>query len=174
MSGANIRRSHRVGVIDLGLEGPAGFPERELGFAVRWHAAPKGVRKAIRAGSVNGVVVQLESDSVDSAASIIRAVARENKNLNVWVAMQSNGSYLVAKVVTALRVDSGSRHDIQVLTPRELEVLTSIRQGSTNQTIASVLGVSLSTVKRHVEHILLKLDAKNRAEAAARLRHHNS
>jgi DNA-binding NarL/FixJ family response regulator len=120
------------------------------------------------------VVVQLESDSVDSAASIIRAVARENKNLNVWVAMQSNGSYLIAKVVTALRVDSGSRHDIQVLTPRELEVLTSIRQGSTNQTIASVLGVSLSTVKRHVEHILLKLDAKNRAEAAARLRHHNS
>jgi DNA-binding NarL/FixJ family response regulator len=167
------RRAHKVGVIDLGLEGPTGFPEHELGFAVRWWAAPTGVRKAIRASHIAGVVVQLESKSVDSAASIIRAVARENKNLSVWLAMSSGGVVVLAKVVTAIRLEAGSIENVQVLTPRELEVLTGIRDGSTNQVIASLLGVSLSTVKRHVEHILLKLAAKNRAQAAARLRRYD-
>jgi DNA-binding NarL/FixJ family response regulator len=117
--------------------------------------------------------VQLESKSVDSAASIIRAVARENKNLSVWLAMSSGGVVVLAKVITAVRLEAGSIENVQVLTPRELEVLTGIRDGSTNQVIASLLGVSLSTVKRHVEHILLKLAAKNRAEAAARLRRYS-
>jgi DNA-binding NarL/FixJ family response regulator len=164
------RRTPKVGVIDLGLEGPTGFPERELGFAVRWWAAPTGVRKAIRATPIAGVVVQLEAQSVNSAASIIRSVARENRNLNVWLAISSPGIVVLAKVVSAVRLGSGANDTIQVLTPRELEVLTGIRGGSTNQAIAALLGVSLSTVKRHVEHILLKLEAKNRAEAAARFR----
>jgi DNA-binding CsgD family transcriptional regulator len=168
------RREHKVGVIDLGLDGPTGFPDHELGFAVRWWAAPTGVRKAIRASPIAGVVVQLEAKSIDSAASIIRSVARENKNLSVWLSVSSGGVIVLAKVVTAIRLDTGSIESVQVLTPRELEVLTGIRAGSTNQAIASGLGVSLSTVKRHVEHILLKLAAKNRAEAAARLRRQNS
>jgi DNA-binding NarL/FixJ family response regulator len=32
------------------------------------------------------------------------------------------------------------------------------------------LGIALSTVKRHVEHILEKLDARNRAQAVTLLR----
>jgi DNA-binding NarL/FixJ family response regulator len=90
--------------------------------------------------------------------------------LNVWLAISSPGIVVLAKVVSAVRLGSGANDTIQVLTPRELEVLTGIRGGSTNQAIAALLGVSLSTVKRHVEHILLKLEAKNRAEAAARFR----
>jgi DNA-binding NarL/FixJ family response regulator len=168
------KRSPKVGVIDLGLEGPTGFPERELGFVVRWWAAPTGVRRAIRATPIAGVVVQVEAQSIDSAASIIRSVARENRHLNVWLAMSSRGFVVLSKVVTAVRLENGSTDTIQVLTPRELEVLTGIRDGSTNQAIASLLGVSLSTVKRHVEHILLKLAAKNRAEAAGRVRRHDS
>ena len=56
------------------------------------------------------------------------------------------------------------------LTGRELEVLRLIAAGSSNQRIARELFVSLDTVKKHVTHLLGKLGAANRTEAAARAR----
>jgi DNA-binding NarL/FixJ family response regulator len=52
------------------------------------------------------------------------------------------------------------------LTVRELEVLAEIRQGRTNREIAAKLGVSTSTVNKHVRQVLRKLRVRNRAEAA--------
>jgi LuxR family maltose regulon positive regulatory protein len=56
------------------------------------------------------------------------------------------------------------------LTGRELEVLRLIAAGRSNQHIARELFVSLDTVKKHVTHLLGKLGAANRTEAAARAR----
>ena len=56
------------------------------------------------------------------------------------------------------------------LTSRELEVLRLIAAGRSNQRIARELFVSLDTVKKHVTHLLGKLGAANRTEAAARAR----
>jgi LuxR family transcriptional regulator, maltose regulon positive regulatory protein len=56
------------------------------------------------------------------------------------------------------------------LTGRELEVLRLIAAGRSNQRIARELFVSLDTVKKHVTHVLGKLGATNRTEAAARAR----
>ena len=56
------------------------------------------------------------------------------------------------------------------LTGRELEVLRLIAAGRSNQRIAGELFVSLDTVKKHVTHLLGKLGAANRTEAAARAR----
>jgi DNA-binding CsgD family transcriptional regulator len=54
------------------------------------------------------------------------------------------------------------------LTARETEVLRHLADGDTNARIARRLMVSEGTVKTHVKHILRKLGAANRAEAAAR------
>jgi LuxR family maltose regulon positive regulatory protein len=56
------------------------------------------------------------------------------------------------------------------LTGRELEVLRLIAAGRSNQRIAHDLVVALDTVKKHVTHVLGKLGAANRTEAAARAR----
>ena len=56
------------------------------------------------------------------------------------------------------------------LTDRELDVLRLIAAGKSNQRIAHDLFVALDTVKTHVTHILGKLGAANRTEAAARAR----
>lgn len=61
---------------------------------------------------------------------------------------------------------SGSRL-AEVLTKRELEVLTLLSTGATNDRIAERLVISTDTVKSHVKHILRKLRAENRAEAIA-------
>jgi DNA-binding NarL/FixJ family response regulator len=53
------------------------------------------------------------------------------------------------------------------LTPREAEVLTLLAQGCTNREIAATLVISVRTAGVHVSHILRKLSAPNRLEAAA-------
>ena len=55
----------------------------------------------------------------------------------------------------------------KLLSERELEVLNQIRLGRTNREIAQRLGISISTVNKHVHHVLTKLEAKNRAHAAS-------
>jgi DNA-binding CsgD family transcriptional regulator/tetratricopeptide (TPR) repeat protein len=53
------------------------------------------------------------------------------------------------------------------LTPREAEVLNLVAHGYTNREIATTLVISVKTVSVHVSHILRKLGAPNRLEAAA-------
>jgi NarL family two-component system response regulator LiaR len=53
------------------------------------------------------------------------------------------------------------------LTARELEVLTLLGQGQSNDQIAAALGIAPRTVKVHVQNILGKLGASNRTEAVS-------
>jgi len=55
-----------------------------------------------------------------------------------------------------------------LLTPRELDVLAAIGAGLSNKAIARELGISLHTVKFHIESLFRKLGARTRAEAVAK------
>ena len=54
------------------------------------------------------------------------------------------------------------------MTPRELQVLSLLADGKSNQRIAEELVITLDTVKKHVSHVLNKLGATNRTEAVSR------
>jgi DNA-binding NarL/FixJ family response regulator len=51
-------------------------------------------------------------------------------------------------------------------TTRQIDVLTRVRQGKPNKTIASELGMSESTVKVHIRQLMNKLHASNRTQVA--------
>lgn len=53
------------------------------------------------------------------------------------------------------------------LTPREAEVLFWLAGGKTNDEIATILGIGLTTVKKHLESTYAKLGVENRTSAAA-------
>jgi transcriptional regulator EpsA len=55
----------------------------------------------------------------------------------------------------------------RVLTDREVEVLRWVQRGKSNSAIAAVLEISPLTVKNHLQKILKKLNAENRAQAVS-------
>lgn len=59
------------------------------------------------------------------------------------------------------------RRAIPALSPRELEVLRLAAQGLGNAEIARVLFISVSTVRKHMEHVFDRTGVRTRAEAAA-------
>ena len=69
-----------------------------------------------------------------------------------------------------LRRDGGfaAAADDSPLTPRETEILTLIGHGLGNKAIARRLGISVHTVKFHLESLFASLGATNRAEAVAK------
>jgi DNA-binding NarL/FixJ family response regulator len=58
--------------------------------------------------------------------------------------------------------------DMPLLTPREREILGLIGEGLSNKAMARRLGISVHTVKFHLEALFAKLDSTSRAEAVAK------
>jgi DNA-binding NarL/FixJ family response regulator len=56
------------------------------------------------------------------------------------------------------------------LTSRQLDVLRLLAKGQTNKVIARDLGLSVSTVKVHLNTVFRALGATNRVEAVVRAR----
>ena len=77
---------------------------------------------------------------------------------------------LAGRVVQAMSHRSMAQEGLApaALTPREVEVLGEISRGRSNKEIAFDLHLAVGTVKVHVERILRKLSASNRAEATTR------
>ena len=73
----------------------------------------------------------------------------------------------VAPIVSSGIVEEQAR--IAAFTAREGEILSHLVRGSPNKSIARDLGISESTVKAHLRHIMQKLGAANRTEAVSRL-----
>ncbi len=73
----------------------------------------------------------------------------------------------LAAIIAELRsMRPGSFAD-GILTPRENEVLDLVAKGASNASIAERLWISPGTVKKHLEHIYLKLEVGSRTAALA-------
>ena len=55
-------------------------------------------------------------------------------------------------------------NELELLTEREIELLTHLADGATNNEIADTLHISPKTVSRHRENIMRKLNLRNRTE----------
>lgn len=75
---------------------------------------------------------------------------------------------LIKMHAAAMRRRNGEPPILMTLTRREREVLSLVAEGKTSREIAAVLVVSPHTVRKHIEHVLEKLDVRTRSAAVAR------
>ncbi len=146
----------------------------------------------IRMPRLNGLAATQELARRSPATRVIVVTTFENDQL-VWGALRAGAAGYVLKRAPldelveavrlvhsrsavlfpdALRRIAGPHHGrskprVPVeLTPREHDVLRQIALGRNNAEIAATLYVSVETVKTHVRHVLDKLDARDRTQAA--------
>lgn len=153
---AYARHRPRVVLMDLQLPGISGIvataalrahdpAARVLVFST--FVRDDEVQSALDAGAQGFVP---KSASRDELLTALRLVAQGRPYL----------SEEMARHLRALRLGPA-------ITSREREILTLIAAGRANKEIAVAFEISEDTVKRHVSHILEKLDVNDRAQATA-------
>ena len=109
-----------------------------------------------------------------AAGYLIKTMPREELIAAVKAVVSGDGLIDPAKLSSIVR-ELGSETveptmpllaDVNALTEREREVLALVAEGLTNQQIAEILYVAPSTVKSHVQNVMLKLGASDRTQAA--------
>src|SRR3954470_4801889 len=86
--------------------------------------------------------------------------------------VSQGGSVIDAKVVEGL-VEARSQHDhspLNELTPRELEILTYVARGHSNQAIADELVLTKRAVEKHINAIFLKLGLSDAIDVSRRVK----
>ena len=107
------------------------------------------VRETLKAGAVAYIVKS------GAAQDLIQAVR-----------MGARGRVFMSDAVSAIAQMSTGReadHSARPLSSREREVLQLIAEGHTSKEVASLLGISVTTVKSHRNHIMEKLNIHDKA-----------
>ncbi len=135
------------------------------------HLAMRGMRSVLVHGMRN------ERDNHDSlymmlsAESVVNGHRLERFHFLVdSVIAQIDVAYrkVAALKSAAAPAGDGDPRNSGGLSAREQEIVMKITEGKTNAEIATVLGISLFTVKNHAQRIFRKLGATNRTEAVSK------
>jgi ATP/maltotriose-dependent transcriptional regulator MalT len=97
---------------------------------------------------------------------ILELLPQEGPSASNIASVMRRANDQAAAIVRVRTAASAGLDPVAPLTPREQEVLALLAAGLSNAEIAERLFISLSTAKVHVQHILKKLGAKTRLQAA--------
>jgi two-component system response regulator NreC len=111
------------------------------------------LREAINAGAAGYIIKRAVQEELISA---IRAVSRGDMYIHPSITR-----LLLKDLSPSVKVKTGG---LQLLTPRERELMEYIVRGFTNRQIAEKLFISVRTVEGHRASLLNKLGLKNRVE----------
>ena len=138
----------------------ASHPEIKI-VVLTTYADDRSVIEALRAGALGYLTKDAGADEIRQA---LQRVASGQASLDPAVQMHlidaitTTNSSSDTPATPAAELPAG-------LTPREAEVLGLIGAGLSNTEIATQLFVSEATVKSHVNHMLPKIGARDRAQA---------
>ena len=125
---------------------------------------------AIRGEFPNARIIMLSSSDSDGeiqralrggASGYVLKSMPQDELLNVIRSVHAGNRHVPAEVAARLAEHLGEED----LTPREMQVLQLIRDGSKNKQIADQLSISENTVTFHVKNIVDKLGANDRTHA---------
>lgn len=115
----------------------------------------------VMCAEAGAAALHLRSESVDHLLELMKAAANGHNNCS-----PEASSMLLGHVYSKVGGRALNDPTNGTLTIRELEILSLIEEGLTNQQIASRLSLTVHTVKNHVHSLLAKLGVRSRAEAS--------
>jgi DNA-binding NarL/FixJ family response regulator len=122
------------------------------------YADDRSVIDALRAGAIGYLTKDASAEEIQQA---LEHVASGQAALDPAV------QHLLIEAIASSGSSSASSSLPDGLTAREAEVLALIAEGLSNTDIATRLVVSEATVKSHINHLLPKIGARDRAQAVA-------
>jgi DNA-binding NarL/FixJ family response regulator len=139
---------------------------------------PERWRAAVRAWDAAGYRYPEAEAQAMLAAALLATGDRDTaraETVRAWAQTQDLGARALAEQVGAfarrarfpLAGSTAGPGPLDVLTPREREVLALLADGASNRTIAQTLVISGKTAGVHVSNVLAKLGVSSRLEAAA-------
>jgi DNA-binding NarL/FixJ family response regulator len=134
-------------------------------FCREIHRADPRARLAILTGAAGDRHVM---EAVEAGCSSFATMDKSDEELVTAVRAASTGeAHLHPELVAGLvqRLDRTQRLASDDLTARELEVLNLLASGLGNAALAEKLGVSINTVRHHVQSILNKLGVHTKLQA---------
>jgi DNA-binding NarL/FixJ family response regulator len=161
-------RMPRVDGVEATRRLRASHPEIKV-VVLTTYADDRSVIDALRAGALGYLTKDAGADEIRQA---LQRVASGQASLDPAVQL-----HLVEAIATTATATTAAAATTDVtsapaasqlpdgLTPREVEVLGLIGAGLSNTEIAAQLFVSEATVKSHVNHMLPKIGARDRAQA---------
>jgi DNA-binding NarL/FixJ family response regulator len=160
-----------VVIMDLGLPGVTGVQATEqislLAPASRvlilTGSEQNSVVEAIVAGA-SGYV--LKTASTDEIIAAVIATANGKAILSPQIAGKLLERVRDLDLPTTDKTSATATAIRTALTARELEILTRLASGATNQKIGAELALSTNTIANHITSILTKLHLENRIQAA--------
>jgi DNA-binding NarL/FixJ family response regulator len=117
------------------------------------------LRLALEAGAD---AVALKTDGCDEVESLLRFLASRTNGR-----IPSHAAKMWSKRARSLADRSTYSLSVNQPTTRELKVITLLTLGGTTSDIAGELGVSVATVRTHLQHIFMKLNVHSRIELMA-------
>jgi len=106
-----------------------------------------------------------------SSVRLAQTIARAGSNRGASLAVDHDDMLVAEEQTESSEKETETETEAEqtiVLTTREKEVLQGIAAGQSNEEIAQLLEISLSTVKVHTRNVFHKLDVRNRVSAVVR------
>jgi DNA-binding NarL/FixJ family response regulator len=125
------------------------------------HESEEYFLQSLRAGAAGYIVKKAAPSELHAA---IRTTADGGAYLYPSLAKALIRAYVSPAPSSPRAQDTADKRiaaELQVLTPRELEVLTLVAQGNTNQEIADQLTLSIKTVQAHRANVMDKLGLRD-------------
>jgi DNA-binding NarL/FixJ family response regulator len=134
-------------------------PEARV-LILSFHSEPSWVQAAFDAGA-RGYLTKT------SAPEEIETAVREVLNGNFYVSPMVTRAVLgLSREETSGRIDTAGPPAAGALTPREVEIVGLVGKGLSNKEIARELGVSVPTVRTHLNKVYEKVGPVSRVELA--------
>jgi DNA-binding NarL/FixJ family response regulator len=157
---------HRPDLAIVDVRMPPSFTDEGLRAALKARENQPGLPVLVLSQYVEErYAVELLSGGAGGVGYLLKERVADVAEFVDAVQRVAGGGTCIDQEVIAQLMARGRRNPIDVLTPREREVLVLVARGLSNTEIATELVVAEQTVKTHVGRVLSKLDLRDRVQA---------